>query len=117
MAQRLGDSLSGEALTSREEEVLRLVVDGLCNKSIARCLDISVGTVKSHLKGIFDKLNVKSRTQALCAAERRGLLGPLPQPKEPATSISILDDSPAAHLPRFEACASRHPLSFEMSAT
>lgn len=74
VAQRLAESLSGEPLTAREEEVLRLVVEGMGNKAIARRLDIAVGTVKSHLKGVFDKLNVDSRTQAICAAERRGLL-------------------------------------------
>jgi len=74
VALRLADSLAGEPLTAREEEVLRLVVEGLGNKSIARRMNIAVGTVKSHLKGVFDKLNVDSRTQAICAAERRGLL-------------------------------------------
>ncbi len=74
VAQRLAESLSGEPLTAREHDVLRLLVDGLGNKSIARRLNIAIGTVKSHLKGIFDKLGVDSRTQAICAAERRGLL-------------------------------------------
>ena len=74
VAQRLAESLSGESLTPREESVLRLVVDGLGNKAIARQLDIAVGTVKSHVKGVFNKLNVESRTQAVAAAERRGLL-------------------------------------------
>jgi DNA-binding NarL/FixJ family response regulator len=74
VAVRLAEILSGDSLTVREEEVLRLVVDGMGNKAIARRLGIAVGTVKSHLKGIFDKLNVESRTQAICAAERRGLL-------------------------------------------
>ena len=74
VAQRLAESLSGEPLTAREQEVLRLLVDGLGNKSIARHLNIAIGTVKSHLKGIFDKLGVDSRTQAICAVERRGLL-------------------------------------------
>jgi DNA-binding NarL/FixJ family response regulator len=74
VAQNLADCLSGDPLTYRETQVLRLVVEGLPNKAIARRLDIAVGTVKSHLKGVFDKLNVDSRTQAICAAERRGLL-------------------------------------------
>ncbi len=78
IAQRLAESMSGEPLTAREEEVLRLVVEGMGNKAIARHLDIAVGTVKSHLKGVFDKLGVDSRTQAICAAERRGLLRDLP---------------------------------------
>jgi DNA-binding NarL/FixJ family response regulator len=74
VAARLAEILSGDPLTAREEEVLRLVVEGLGNKAIARRLDIAVGTVKSHLKGIFDKLGVESRTQAISTAARRGLL-------------------------------------------
>ncbi len=82
VAQNLADCLSGDPLTFRETQVLRLVVEGLPNKAIARRLDIAVGTVKSHLKGVFDKLNVDSRTQAICAAERRGLLcEELPAPR------------------------------------
>lgn len=74
VAQRLAESISGESLTPREEAVLRLIVDGLGNKAIAKQLDIAVGTVKSHVKGVFNKLNVESRTQAVAAADRRGLL-------------------------------------------
>jgi len=87
VALRLADSLSGEPLTAREEEVLRLVVEGMGNKLIARRMNIAVGTVKSHLKGVFDKLNVDSRTQAICAAERRGLLRDA-SAKSPADDIS-----------------------------
>ena len=74
VAARLAESVSLEPLTAREEEVLRLVVEGLCNKAIGRRLGIAVGTVKSHLKSAFDKLDVESRTQAVAAVERRGLL-------------------------------------------
>jgi DNA-binding NarL/FixJ family response regulator len=74
VATRLAESISLEPLTSREEEVLRLVVEGLCNKAIAKRLGIAVGTVKSHLKSTFDKLRVDSRTQAIAVVERRGLL-------------------------------------------
>jgi len=74
VAARLAESVSEESLTHREEEVLRLVVEGLCNKAIARRLGIAVGTVKSHLKSVFGKLDVESRTQAVAAVERRGLL-------------------------------------------
>ena len=74
VAARLAESISLEALTLREEQVLRLVVEGLCNKAIGRQLGIAVGTVKSHLKSTFDKLNVESRTQAVAVVERRGLL-------------------------------------------
>lgn len=54
-----------EPLTDREIEVLRLVADGLSNAAIAQQLVVSVGTVKTHLKHIFGKLAVESRTQAV----------------------------------------------------
>jgi DNA-binding NarL/FixJ family response regulator len=73
-AARLADSIGFEPLTERESDVLQLVVEGLCNKSIARHLDIAIGTVKSHLKAAYEKLAVTSRTQAVAIAERRGLL-------------------------------------------
>ena len=96
VAQRLAESLSGDALTGREEEVLRLVVKGMGNKATARQLGIAVGTVKSHLKGIFDKLNVESRTQAISAAERRGLLRDAP----PAARPSVTAESTLGVRPR-----------------
>ncbi len=73
-AQRLADSVACEALTGREQAVLQLVVVGLGNKAIARRLDIALGTVKSHLKSIFQKLDAASRTEVAAIAERRGLL-------------------------------------------
>jgi DNA-binding NarL/FixJ family response regulator len=73
-AARLADSVGSETLTEREADVLQLVVEGLCNKSIARRLDIAIGTVKSHLKAAYEKLAVTSRTHAVAVAERRGLL-------------------------------------------
>jgi DNA-binding NarL/FixJ family response regulator len=75
IAARLAESMALEPLTAREEQVLRLVVGGLCNKAISRKLNIAVGTVKSHLKATFDKLGVDSRTQAVAIVVRRGLLG------------------------------------------
>jgi DNA-binding NarL/FixJ family response regulator len=86
VAQRLAESLSTEPLTRREEEVLRLVAQGMGNKSIARRLNIAVGTTKSHLKGVFEKLGVHSRTQAICAAERRGLLSAAHMATQTATA-------------------------------
>ena len=79
-AARLAESLSYDALTERETHVLQLVVRGLPNKSIGRELDISVGTVKSHLKSAYAKLEVGSRTQAIAEAQRRGLLARTPEP-------------------------------------
>jgi DNA-binding NarL/FixJ family response regulator len=51
-------------LSAREEEVLRLVADGLANKLIARRLAISERTVKAHLTNVFARLGVTDRTQA-----------------------------------------------------
>ena len=61
------------ALSSREREVLELLVEGLPNKLIARRLEISEKTVKSHLTRIFRELGVTDRTQAALWAERHGL--------------------------------------------
>ncbi len=53
-----------DSLTAREVEVLRLVEEGLANKHIARRLDISEKTVKSHMTRIFGRIAVSDRTQA-----------------------------------------------------
>jgi len=52
-------------LTSRESEVLDFLAEGLCNKTIARQLGISVGTVKVHVKHVLSKLNLHSRLEAV----------------------------------------------------
>jgi DNA-binding NarL/FixJ family response regulator len=54
-----------EGLTSREEEILNLLSQGYVSKEIASHLSISVETVKSHLKHIYDKLHVRTRTEAV----------------------------------------------------
>ena len=64
------DPLAG--LSSREREVLDALVEGLPNKLIARRLDITEKTVKSHLTRIFREIGVTDRTQAALWAERRG---------------------------------------------
>ena len=51
-------------LTKREEEVLRLVGQGLANKQIARRLGIGERTVKAHLTSVFQRLGVSDRVQA-----------------------------------------------------
>lgn len=61
-------------LTRREEEVLRLVAEGLGNKQIARKLGISEKTVKTHLTNLFQRIGVSDRTQAALWAHRHGLL-------------------------------------------
>jgi DNA-binding NarL/FixJ family response regulator len=74
LAAKLADSLSNEQLTGRESDVLGLLARGKSNKEIGANLYISETTVKSHLRSIFIKLNVLSRTEAITAATRRGLV-------------------------------------------
>jgi DNA-binding NarL/FixJ family response regulator len=64
-----------DALSDREREVLLLLVEGLPNKLIARRLDITEKTVKSHLTRVFREIGVTDRTQAALWAERHGLGG------------------------------------------
>ena len=63
-----------EPLTDRERDVLRLIAAGLSNAAIAEALVVSVGTVKTHLKHIYGKLAVQSRTQAVARARTLDLV-------------------------------------------
>jgi DNA-binding NarL/FixJ family response regulator len=72
-ARRQAPSADDVTLTPREQEVLRLVRQGLANKQIARRLGISERTVKAHLTSVFQRLGVEDRTQAALWAERHGL--------------------------------------------
>ena len=74
LVAKLADRVSGETLSRREIEVLKLMAQGKSNKEIASALFISEGTVKSHGKAIFAKMNVVSRTEAVADATRRGLI-------------------------------------------
>lgn len=60
-------------LTAREMDVLQLLARGQCNKLIAKHLDIAVGTVKTHVKGIMSKLGAESRTEAASLAIHSGM--------------------------------------------
>jgi ATP/maltotriose-dependent transcriptional regulator MalT len=64
----------GTSLTEREIEVLRLVAQGLSNQEIANSLVISRRTVHAHLRSIYDKLDVTTRTAAAHAGLRLNLL-------------------------------------------
>jgi two-component system NarL family response regulator len=74
LAAKLAERVSGAELTEREVAVLSALAKGQSNKQIGRTLFISETTVKAHLKGIFAKLNVLSRTEAVAAAARRGIV-------------------------------------------
>ena len=63
-----------EALTPREETILRLLTEGLTNAGIAARLHLSEGTVKNHVSEILSKLHANDRTHAVVLAVKRGLL-------------------------------------------
>lgn len=74
LVAKLAGRVSGESLSAREMDVLVLLARGKSNKEIAADLFISETTVKSHVKSVFAKLNVLSRTEAIAAAAARGLI-------------------------------------------
>ncbi|HTU59121.1 MAG TPA: response regulator transcription factor [Polyangiales bacterium] len=74
VASRIAQSISSDALTERELEVLRLLAEGFADKAIARELLIALGTVKSHVRSILGKLGANRRTEAVAIAQRRGLI-------------------------------------------
>jgi DNA-binding NarL/FixJ family response regulator len=71
---RLGSTLKrsrralAEPLTERETQILRMVVEGMSNKAIANRLALGEGTIKSHLRNIYRKLQVRTRAEAAAQA-------------------------------------------------
>jgi len=61
-------------LTSRQEEILTLLAEGMPNKQIASTLGVTEGTIKQHLKELFKRLGARNRTQAVKEARHLGLL-------------------------------------------
>jgi DNA-binding CsgD family transcriptional regulator len=73
-SSRIADEVALEPLTNREQQVLRMLADGLGNKEIAGRLGISDHTAKFHVAQILAKLGAGSRTEAVTTAIRRGLV-------------------------------------------
>lgn len=80
IAARLLSNMSGQKvggqLSSREDQVLRLMVSGASNKVMAAQLALSENTIKSHVSHIFEKLGVQNRVEAVAVALKRGLVSP-----------------------------------------
>ncbi len=74
IASKLADRVGRTELSSREKEILALLVEGRSNLEIARALFIAETTVKYHVTHLLAKLGVSDRTQAVSVALRRGLV-------------------------------------------
>ncbi|MCM1981689.1 response regulator [Lyngbya confervoides] len=74
VAPELESLLQNTPLTGREMEILELIVSGNSNSAIAEKLYITLGTVKTHVRNILNKLGVDDRTQAAVRALRSGLI-------------------------------------------
>jgi DNA-binding NarL/FixJ family response regulator len=66
------DELPSFPLTTRQEEVLQLLMDGLANKEISRMLNLSAETTKNHVTAVLRHFGVKTRVQAVIAATDQG---------------------------------------------
>jgi DNA-binding CsgD family transcriptional regulator len=67
-------ALASLGVTDREYEVLTLLAEGCANKEIARRLDLSPNTVKTHIARLFEKLEAQRRTQAVQKARELALI-------------------------------------------
>ena len=74
LLERIAEGERGDELSERELEVLRLLVAGASNKTIAAQLSLSENTIKTHISRIFAKLGVQSRAEAVAVALQRGLV-------------------------------------------
>ena len=68
------EGYTGESLTGRELEIVRLMTGGYSNREIADVLCLSEGTVKNHVSNILSKLGVRDRTRAVLKAIEKGLV-------------------------------------------
>lgn len=74
IGMRLAERMNSSVLSKREREVLELISAGMSNLEIGTTLQITEGTVKSHMNNILSKLNVGDRTQAVMVGLKRGLI-------------------------------------------
>jgi two-component system response regulator NreC len=74
LTQQATESLLITSLSSREREVLQLLVQGLRNSEISEQMHVSIKTVEAHLTNLYQKLGVQSRTEAVTYAKEQGLL-------------------------------------------
>ena len=100
VVNRMADWMKQRTLTRRQEEILRQLMLGFSNKIIARKLALAIGTVKSHVKAIMQKLDAKSRTEAAAIAQRRGILEEECEPPPPEVKPTGIGMRSGATQPR-----------------
>jgi DNA-binding CsgD family transcriptional regulator len=82
------DPSSPADLSEREIEILKMVATGASNKEIAQSLHISANTVKVHLRNVFAKIDVSSRTEATMWAVRQGFVQPFAEGEKPGEPVA-----------------------------
>ena len=100
VATRIADWMKQQALTTREADILRQMMLGLSNKGIATKLTLAVGTVKTHVKSVLDKLGAASRTEAVAIAQRRGILREEPERLPPQVGVVRIGKPPGVRQSR-----------------
>ncbi len=103
-------------ISEREREILRLVATGATNQQIALQLNISVNTVKVHLRNIFGKIGVVSRTEATVYAIRNGLVS-MASSSEVGLATAGVDGEPAGLPPVLSASAQTSMLEGSLPGT
>ena len=74
LADVTGSLIQTGRLSPREQQVLQLIADGSENKQIARELGLSEATVKTYIRGVFERLDVSSRAEAVAVGLRVGII-------------------------------------------
>ena len=85
--EKAAATLANLGLTSRQQEVLTLLLRGQSNKLIARALNLSVETIKDHVAAVLRALKVSNRTQVVVAISRMARAGPVPAWREPPSAL------------------------------
>ncbi len=104
---------AGEPLSDREQAVLERLADGLTNRQIAQALSISPNTVKVHVRNIFVKLDVSSRTEATTVAIQQGLLS---VPGAAQETPAELEEEATSAEPEIEGTAPAEPQNGDATA-
>jgi DNA-binding CsgD family transcriptional regulator len=109
LSLKIVDAKGVNLLSKREEDVVKLLMEGLSNREIARNLELSEHTIKNYLFRIFDKLGVSSRTELLLYAQSFMTVDVAPKGPSRARAVELVSENlqtgPAAASEDGRACA------------